>query len=331
MADWTCSYCGATNGPNHSYCVKCGAGSLGGTTGVGASGKAPDWHCPRCQTVNAGSAQACTTCRGPQSPASNIGSPVPVPAATTIAAVVTRPSGPTATGYGNQGASPPGSNTQASAAPGGTAADSGTSLGRGPLLAVGAVAAILAVVLVVVLTNSGHATATYVPRAAPATTTTLAPSSTATTPLTVTAESQSLADLVSMSTDQRANVSSAANDLENCGNPSADKVAFTQAASVRQSVVNQLGTHQVSQIPNGTEMVQDLSRALNYSIQSDNSYAQWAADELTGCSTDYATDSNFAAAQQTDPQATAQKQAFTNLWNAVAPQYGLPVLDPTKI
>jgi hypothetical protein len=212
--------------------------------------------------------------------------------------------------------------------------DSSTPRNRGRLVAAGAVAAVLAVILVVALVSSRHTTVTYVPAAAPPTTlttTTLAPDSTTTAPLTATTEAQALARLVSTSAGQRTNVAGAASDLENCGNASADQSAFTQAASVRQSVVNQLGTLQVALIPNGAEMVQDLSSALNYSIQSDNSYAQWAADELPGCSTDYAADSNFAAAQQTDPQADSQKRAFASLWNAVAPQYGLPTWDPTKI
>jgi hypothetical protein len=191
---------------------------------------------------------------------------------------------------------------------------------------------VLAVILVVLLVSSRHTTVTYVPTAAPSTTTTtLAPDTTTTTTLTATEQAQALANLVSTSAGQRTNVASAASDLEACGNASADQSAFTQAASVRQSVVSQLGTLQVALIPNGAEMVQDLSSALSYSIQSDNSYAQWAGDELSGCSTDYAADSNFAAAQQTDQNANSAKLAFTNLWNAVAPQYGLPTWDPTKI
>jgi hypothetical protein len=190
----------------------------------------------------------------------------------------------------------------------------------------------LAVILVVVLVSSRHTNVTYVPTSPPSTTTTtLAPDTTTTTTATATDQAQALAALVSTSAGQRTNVANAATDLEGCGNPSADQTVFTQAASVRQSVVNQLGALQVTLIPNGAEMVQDLSSALSYSIQSDNSYAQWAADELSDCSTDYQADSNFAAAQQSDPNANSAKLAFTNLWNSVAPQYGLPSWDPTKI
>lgn len=327
MADWTCSNCGTANGPTDLDCGTCGAGRPRGTTGGGSSGTEPGWRCGGCETVNEGSATVCTACRASRSRAINIGSPA---AATMATAVVTGPTGPTATGIG--GERPPAGDGSAFSGSGGSDVDSGASRSRGPLIAVGAVAAVLAVILVAVLVSSRHTTVTYVPTAAPSvTTTTLAPDSTTTAPLTTTTEAQALASLVSMSAGQRTNVSTAANDLENCGNASADQSAFTQAASVRQSVVNQLVTLQVALVPNGAEMVQDLSSALNYSIQSDNSYAQWAGDELSGCSTDYAADSNFAAAQQTDPQADSQKRAFASLWNAVAPQYELPTWDPTKI
>jgi hypothetical protein len=323
VADWACSNCGSTD-PD---CARCGAGRPRDTTGGGSSGTKPGWRCGNCETANAGATTECAACRAARNQAINIGST----AASTMATLaVTRQTEPAATGIG--GERPPDGEAPAFTGSGGATVDSSASRYRAPLVAVGAVAAVLAVILVVVVVSSGHNTVTYVPTAAPSvTTTTLAPDSPTSTPFTAAIEAQALANLVSASAGQRTNVSTAANDLENCGNASADQSAFTQAASVRQSVVNQLGALQVALLPNGAEMAQDLSSALSYSIQSDTSYAQWAGDELSGCSTDYAADSNFAAAQQTDPQADSQKRAFASLWNAVAPQYGLPTWDPTKI
>jgi len=202
-----------------------------------------------------------------------------------------------------------------------------------PVLILGAVALVAVIVLVVVLTGSKHTTVVVTPTAPTGTSRPdpSPPPTPAASPLTADSEAQSLSALVAASAGQRSSVSGAATDLEGCGNPTADETAFTSAASARQSVVNQLGTLPVSLIPNGGQMVQDLTSALNYSIQSDNSYAKWAADEVSNCSTDYQADPNFAAAQQTDPLANSAKAAFTQLWNATAPQYGLGTWDPTKI
>ena len=331
VADWTCTNCGATNGPNDPQCVTCGAARLRGSTGAATAETEPGWRCGDCETVNTGSAPVCTACGASRSRAIDIGSTA---AATMATMVVTRPTGPP--GTGNAGPRLTTGDTSTPPGSGGPAVGSGTSRSRGPLIAVGAVAGVLAVILVVVLVSSRHTNVTYVPTSptptdtAPTDTAPTDTAPTATVP-TATEQAQGLAALISTSAGQRTNVANAATDLEGCGNPSADQTAFTQAASVRQSVVNQLGTLQVTLIPNGAEMVQDLSSALSYSIQSDNSYAEWAADEISNCSTDYQADSNFAAAQQSDPNANSAKLAFTNLWNSVAPQYGLPSWDPTKI
>jgi len=334
VAGWECSECAQANGPNDPKCTACGAARLRGVPGDAGSGRlgtdasSPGWRCGACETVNASDAEMCSACGASQSRAVDIGASTAFGESTVV---VTR------TGAASRAAppKPPVARTPAATSSGIDAAktEGGTTRRLGPLIAVGCVVVVLLLVLIAVLIRPKHATVTYspsqpTPAASSADTQTPATSAIQSTPAE---EAQSLSDLISTSAGQRTNVVNAAGDLEQCGNPQGDETAFSQAASTRQSVVNQLGSLQFSLIPNYQQLIQDLTSGLNYSIQSDTSYAQWASDELTDCSTDYNSDTNFLAAQQTDPQANAAKLDFTNLWNPIAQQYGLPTWDPTKI
>jgi hypothetical protein len=82
-------------------------------------------------------------------------------------------------------------------------------------------------------------------------------------------------------------------------------------------------------LPNSLELIEYLIGAWNNSIASDQSYAQWAGDEIAnGCSTNDTTDPNFEAAQTTDAASTNAKEHFVALWNPIASTYDLPTLTP---
>lgn len=334
VAGWECSECAHTNGPNDPQCTACGATRLRGATGDASSvrraadASSPGWRCGDCETVNASAAELCSACGASRSRAVDIGSSTAIGESTVV---VTR------TGMASRAATPrpPAPSTRAGTSTGTDPVRSESTGSRRlrPLIAVGCVVVVLLLVLIAVLIRPKHSSVTFVPALSTPATAAAGKQTPATSTVqsTPAAEAQSLNSLVSTSADQRTNVVNAAGDLEQCGNPQSDQNGFSQAASTRQSVVNQLGGLQLSLIPNYQQLVQDLTSGLDYSIQSDNSYAQWAGDEITNCSTDYNNDANFLAAQQTDPQANAAKLAFTNLWNPIAQQYGLPTWDPTKI
>jgi hypothetical protein len=101
-------------------------------------------------------------------------------------------------------------------------------------------------------------------------------------------------------------------------------------ANQRQSEYNQAQTLQVSLLQNGGELRTDLLNALQYSLNADNDYLQWAKQEQQGCFP--ASQSQpFNAAVNADQQAVNAKTSFANLWNSIAPQYGQPTVNQGQI
>ena len=336
MSDWNCVSCKIANRPNDTYCANCGAPRLRMTTASTAL-QEPGWRCGDCETVNRGPAESCTACGAPRARARAIDAPLmgvsstvvvsrtaPSPSVKSVAMGKSSPESPplgpaTAVGMAAAPPSPIGHTTPKS---------------RTPMIIATSVAVVLAAALIMVLIQSKHTT---VINAAPTTTTSdsqptgSSASSPTTVIQTVASQAGALNALISASAGARMEVAPAAADLENCGSPAADQAAFARAATTRQNVLNQLSTLSVSLLQSGQPMLDDLTSALNYSVQSDNAYARWAGDNLSSCSTDYNADPNFKAAQETDPQANTSKIAFANIWNAIAPQYGQPTWDPAKI
>ena len=99
-----------------------------------------------------------------------------------------------------------------------------------------------------------------------------------------------------------------------------------QAAASRRNLIAQLGQLQTGALPNGAALVQDLEAAWQASLDSDNSYAAYAGDEMSnfgGCVPNDPNDGNAQAAANSDSQATTAKTEFVNLWNSIAATYGL--------
>ncbi len=134
---------------------------------------------------------------------------------------------------------------------------------------------------------------------------------------------QALAQLLTSSVSDRSAVVNAVSDVNDCGDPSQDQQTFQEAASSRQQLISELDSLTgASMLP--AQMLQDLNGAWQASMQADQDFAAWASDESSdGCTPDDSADSNFQAAADPDNEATADKQAFVNLWNPVASQYGL--------
>jgi hypothetical protein len=131
-----------------------------------------------------------------------------------------------------------------------------------------------------------------------------------------------LAGLLRQSSADRSAINDAYNDAYSCGgNLPGDQQTFTQAASSRQYLLNQLGSLPGARaLP--AQMLSDLTNAWQASLSVDNDYAQWAGDEnSSGCTLQ---DPGYTAAETPNEQATTDKNAFVSLWNPIAQQYSLP-------
>jgi hypothetical protein len=133
-----------------------------------------------------------------------------------------------------------------------------------------------------------------------------------------------LAGMLSQSVSDRTAISQAFSDLTRCG-PSLnqDPQVFESAASSRRTLLTELASMPGrSALP--APMLQDLTSAWQASIAADKDYAQWANNEITkGCVPNDTSDPGAVAANGPDTAATTDKQAFVNLWNQLATQYGL--------
>ena len=333
VSGWNCASCNVSNQPNDAYCVSCGAARLRMTMGS-TEPAGPGWRCGACETVNGGTTAFCTACGATSAGAVPITAPEGGPSATTI---VARTAVVGAATGGPMGGTSPTSLPMVvpTGLPAG-ASGSSASRSRTPLILVASAAIVIAAVLAIVLIRSHHATV-YVTEPSSTTSVTADTSVPPSTPpstaalQTATGQAQSLATLIQQSISARQAVRAAATDVVNCGNPSADQGAFNQAATSRRIIVNQLQGMDVSLLPNGQEMKSDLIAGLNYSIDSDDSYAQWAGDNIGSCSGDSNSDSNYIAAQRTDPLATQAKASFANLWNSIASSYGQPSVAEATI
>ena len=136
---------------------------------------------------------------------------------------------------------------------------------------------------------------------------------------------QDLSQLLAESASDRNAIVAAVNDVSSCGsNLATDAQTFQQAAASRQSLLSRLNALLDSNaLP--AQMLQDLTGAWQSSYQADQDFAGWANDENSnGCTANDTSNSHYQAATEPDDQATANKQAFVNLWNPIASKYGLP-------
>jgi hypothetical protein len=163
-------------------------------------------------------------------------------------------------------------------------------------------------------------------------------SSTSSTPSTspvdpVAHEADSLNTLLVRSASDRSAIVGATSDIPSCANLAADENTLSSAATSRQTLLDQLTQLDLSQLPDSATLVSTLTAAWQASLQSDRSYAAWAADlEAAGCvGNGSSNDPNLQAAQSSDAQATMSKREFVAAWNGIAPTYNLPQYTPDQI
>ncbi len=172
--------------------------------------------------------------------------------------------------------------------------------------------------------NSAGATpnlSTLTSAAPPVTPTQTAPSASQ----TESTQAQALSALLLDSSSDRKSLVAAVDDLESCTDVSQAASELNAVAASRSSLLTQLSGLDLSLVPNQAELQSLLTTALQYSVQSDTSYAAWASDLESSCTPSSVDgDPNYEAAQTTDPEAEAAKAQFVSIWNPVASSLGLP-------
>ena len=88
-----------------------------------------------------------------------------------------------------------------------------------------------------------------------------------------------------------------------------------------------------STLPQGAQLISELSAAMQNSINADRDYQNGMADGAgsgAACDSNLAQDSNYQTGQNASVQASAAKQRFLNIWNPMAPGYGQKTYTPTE-
>lgn len=142
-----------------------------------------------------------------------------------------------------------------------------------------------------------------------------------------------VAALLAQSADARSTVIAATQAVENCtADPDSQIPQMSAAEAQRTSALQQLGSINANDFPDGSTMISDLSAAFNASNQADQGYAAWMSDvEGTQCPYATSSDSNYQAASAASSQAVAAKSAFLALWNPIAAQFNLTQYSQDQI
>jgi serine/threonine-protein kinase len=204
-------------------------------------------------------------------------------------------------------------------------------------------AAAVAVVYLVIVPNNKHnnanggggpstsAPVTTPPSSSSSSSVSTPPPSTQPPQPTARGEATQMNNLLLESSSSRGNIQPLVTDVQNCGNVNSDVTAIGDIASERSSELNQAKNLQVSAIPNGASLKSDLMDALSLSLQIDQDYYHWAQQQLnsscgTGLDSTYYEDAN-----NQDPNASAAKANFLDLWDPIASQYNLTQFNDGQI
>jgi hypothetical protein len=139
---------------------------------------------------------------------------------------------------------------------------------------------------------------------------------------------------LAQSATARTQVSVAEQGVQNCKEDPGTALTSIQAGlAVRQGIANNLKTIDLSTVPGGTQLLANLTSAINDSVAADQAFVGWVMDVQTAnaqggqgqpaaCS-QYAADTHWQAANTASVNATSAKTAFVSEWNPLASTYGL--------
>jgi len=151
------------------------------------------------------------------------------------------------------------------------------------------------------------------------------------------AEQQAVAldKLLADSGNSRSAVIKAVADVKSCGNLQQAAQNLRDAAGQRNRLVADLAKLKVDRLPDHARLTAALNRAWQASASADNHYAAWA-DQVAGnkklCKKGQARTTNETRAGNRDSgTASQQKSTASQLWNAIAREYGLTERQPTQL
>ena len=148
-----------------------------------------------------------------------------------------------------------------------------------------------------------------------------------------TAVMATLGSYLEQSASVRPTVQGAIDAVETCSEPpSSGEETIQQAIDTRQRILSGLQTLSPAALPQGAQLISELSTAMQNSITADRDYQSAMADGASSgapCDSNLAQDSNYQAGHDASAQATAAKGDFLSTWNPLAPGYGQKTYTPT--
>ena len=120
----------------------------------------------------------------------------------------------------------------------------------------------------------------------------------------------------------------AVSEVFNCTNLSSAVGQIQNVVNQRSTEYNQASALSIFALANGAAVKSDLIAALRKSLDADKDFLTWAQQQLNPGCTPTAQSSAYNAAYNASQQAGASKQAFIQVWDLVAAQYGIQQKSP---
>lgn len=99
---------------------------------------------------------------------------------------------------------------------------------------------------------------------------------------------------------------------------------ITNVIAHRKSLKQELARVDLSGLPRQALLRSELNSDWAISLRIDEQFLLWTNSEIRlGCTEPAANNANYALASRLDPQSTAMKTNFVNLWNPIAAEYGV--------
>jgi hypothetical protein len=100
----------------------------------------------------------------------------------------------------------------------------------------------------------------------------------------------------------------------------------------RRAQLSEVGSADLTALPEGEELRRELSTALQHSLRADEAYVRWTQPTLAaGCDTTAARSAAQRDGRSASDQAGAAKVVFLSRWNPIAADLGLPTRSRDKI
>jgi serine/threonine protein kinase len=207
-----------------------------------------------------------------------------------------------------------------------------------PVLAVAAVVAVVAAVMtgVALSKRAAHGSPSVSPTAASSPTASAPPASpsrvpSSSGPLLASEQAAALGALLTSSSAARTALHRAVNEINTCTNLSGAMGQLQDVVTQRSNEYGRASALPMAALPDGAVLKSRLVAALSRSLTADRDYLTWAQQKLAGGCTPSGQSSAYNAAFSASQQADAAKQAFVQVWNPVAAQYGIAPNSPRDI